>query len=59
MDKTPQFNKEISIILEKMKPGVRKCVQCNLDFQITNLDIDFFKKLKFQNLKDVQSVEDK
>lgn len=46
MDKTPQFNKEISIILEKMKPGVRKCVQCNLDFPITNLDIDFFKKFK-------------
>jgi len=58
MDKTPNFDREISLILEKMKPGKRVCSQCSLDFKITNLDIDFFKRFKVPE-ECVQSVEDK
>lgn len=50
--KTPQFDKAINEILEKLVPHTRKCTQkdnskyCEGSFEITDSDIEFYKILR-------------
>lgn len=46
MDKTPKFTLKINEILGNLKPSSKKCFQCKVDFEITEKDIEFFKKFQ-------------
>ncbi|HUC88420.1 MAG TPA: hypothetical protein VMR49_00085 [Candidatus Paceibacterota bacterium] len=46
MDKTPKFTKAINEILKNLTPYGAKCFQCKLDFEISENDIDFFKRFQ-------------
>ena len=43
--KTPNFHKALDQILKDLKPHVKKCSQCERDFEIFQEDIDFYHKL--------------
>jgi hypothetical protein len=46
MDKTPKFTLKINEILSNLESHTRKCLQCNLDFEVLDNDIEFFKRFQ-------------
>ena len=46
ISKTPEFDKAIESVLVNLKPHFKNCFQCKNDFEITENDINFFKKFK-------------
>lgn len=43
--KTPDFDKAINAILDKLEPHQRKCRQCRKDFKVYREDIAFYRKM--------------
>ncbi|PKL72194.1 hypothetical protein CVV26_02690, partial [Candidatus Kuenenbacteria bacterium HGW-Kuenenbacteria-1] len=46
LSKTPQFDKALDEILEKLKPHQKTCQQCQSVFDIFSEDIEFYKMLR-------------
>ena len=65
ISKTPNFDKALDEILEKLVPHTCECIQHNLSkycegtFEITDQDIEFYKILRVPPPKSVLHVEGK
>jgi hypothetical protein len=46
MDKTPKFTAKIGEILNNLTPYQANCLQCKLNFEILERDIEFFKRFQ-------------